>query len=211
MICSFELMTKKIILAGVLGGIAMFFWEGLAHEALPLGQAGISGLENEAAVVTTVKDNVKHAGFYIFPGGAMLQPGLTRAQKEEATKTAMEQWKTGPSGIMVVNPAGLSADSPMMLVTQCLLDIGVTLLAAFLLSMAPSIGSYGGRLLFVTLIGLVPTLNAELPYWNWYGFPAGYVLATGFVHLMGFAVAGLIVARFVKTSSPVPTTMRAAA
>jgi hypothetical protein len=34
-------MTKRIILAGVLGGIAMFIWTAIAHMALPLGEAGI--------------------------------------------------------------------------------------------------------------------------------------------------------------------------
>ena len=64
---------------------------------------------------------------------------------------------------------------------------------------------------FVSLIGLVPTLNAELPYWNWYGFPSTYVLATGFVHLMGFVVAGLVVAALVKTARPESITARSTA
>ncbi|MGD0309188.1 MAG: hypothetical protein ABSC02_07855 [Acidobacteriota bacterium] len=34
-------MTKKIILAGVLGGIAMFAWSSLAHMVLPLAATGI--------------------------------------------------------------------------------------------------------------------------------------------------------------------------
>jgi hypothetical protein len=202
-------MTMKILLAGVLGGIVMFLWEGIAHEALPLGQAGIRALDNEAAFVAVVKDTVKQPGFYIFPGGEMLQPGLTGAHKEEVMKKAMEQWRTGPAGIMVVHPEGADADSPMHFVTQCLLDIGVTLLAAFLLSMAP-LSSFGARLLFVSLIGLVPTLNAELPYWNWYGFPTALVFAQGFIHLMGFVVAGLVVAKLVKPAAP-PATARLAA
>src|SRR5712692_6100403 len=188
----YSFMSKRILLAGIFGGIVMFLWEGLAHEVLPLGEAGIRGLDNEAAVVATVKDNVKQAGFYIFPGGEALQPGLTSAQQEAATKKAAELWKAGPSGIMIVQPQGIDM-GPRLFITQCALDIGVTLLAAFLLSMA-SLSSFGARFAFVTLIGLVPTLNAELPYWNWYSFPSTYVLATGFVHLMGFAVAGLILA-----------------
>jgi hypothetical protein len=199
-------MTKKILLAGVLGGILMFLWEGFAHEVLPLGEAGISALDNEAALVAVVKDTVKRPGFYIFPGGEMLQPGLTGAHKEEVMKKAMEQWRAGPTGIMIVHPEGSEADSPMQLVRQCLLDIGVTLLAALLLSMA-SLSSFGARLLFVSLIGLVPTLNSELPYWNWYGFPSTYVFAQGFVHLMGFVLAGLVVAKLMK---PVPPPAAAA-
>src|ERR1700730_18677382 len=129
-------MSKKILLASLLGGIAMFLWEGLAHEVLPLGQAGVSPLSHEADIVATVKDNVKQSGFYIFPGGEMLQPGLTSDQKEEATQKAYEQWKAGPSGIMVVNPQGVDPESPWMLVRQVLFDIGLALLAGILLSYA---------------------------------------------------------------------------
>jgi hypothetical protein len=196
-------MTKKILLAGILGGILMFLWEGFAHQVLPLGEAGISALDNEAAFVAVVKDTVKRPGFYIFPGGEMLQPGLTGAHKEEVMKKAMEQWQTGPSGIMIVHPEGTDAGSPMLFIRQCLFDIGVTLLAAFLLSMT-SLSSFGARLLFVSLIGLVPTLNAELPYWNWYGFPPAYLFAQGFTHLMGFVLAGLVIARLVKTVPLLP-------
>ena len=189
---------KKILLAGVLGGIAMFLWEGLAHVVLPLGEAGIRGLDNEAAVVATIKDNVKQAGFYIFPGGEALQPGLSGAQKQEAMRKAVEKWRAGPSGIMIVNPGGIEADSPRQLITQGLLDIAVALLAAFLLSKVSSLSGYGGRLLFVALIGLVPTINAELPYWNWYGFPSVFTAAQALVHFVGFFVAGLILAAMVK-------------
>jgi hypothetical protein len=36
-------------------------------------------------------------------------------------------------------------------------------------------------------------------------------LATGFIHLMGFVVAGLVVAAFVKTASPASIAARSAA
>ena len=58
--------------------------------------------------------------------------------------------------------------------------------------------SFGGRLLFVTSIGLVPTLSAELPYWNWYGFPTGYIMSQGLIHLVGFLVGGLVAAWLVR-------------
>jgi hypothetical protein len=34
-------MTKRILLAGLLGGLAMFIWQSVAHVVLPLGEAGI--------------------------------------------------------------------------------------------------------------------------------------------------------------------------
>jgi hypothetical protein len=36
----------KILLAGILGAIAMFFWTAIAHMALPLGEAGVTEIPN---------------------------------------------------------------------------------------------------------------------------------------------------------------------
>src|SRR5262249_40568350 len=160
----------KVLLAGFAGGIAMFLWEGVAHTLLPLGQAGLSGLDNESAVVSMVKDNVKQAGFYIFPGGDALKPGLTSEQKQAAADKAAALWKNGPSGIMIVQPQGAESMTPGQLTRQALMDVAVGMIAAALLAFAP-IASFLGRLTFVTAMGLLPTLNAELPYWNWYAFP----------------------------------------
>jgi hypothetical protein len=77
-------------------------------------------------------------------------------------------------------------------------DVVVMLLAAFLLAQATGLRSYAARLGFVTLMGLIPTLRSELPYWNWYGFPCVYVTAQFAVHLVGFLVGGLILARVIR-------------
>src|SRR6266480_2472231 len=94
---------KRIILGGILGGIAMFMWEGLAHEVLPLGEAGISGMTNEPSVMSCIKDNVKQAGFFIFPW-MDTTPGLS---KDQAMQKTMEKAKAGPAGIMIVSPGGV--------------------------------------------------------------------------------------------------------
>ena len=60
---------KRIFLAGLLGGIAMFIWTSIAHMALPLGEAGIREIPNEAAVLSAMQSNIaEKPGFIIFPG-----------------------------------------------------------------------------------------------------------------------------------------------
>ena len=48
-------MTKRIVLAGVLGGIAMFIWTSLAHMVLPIGQTNVREIPNESAVLAARK------------------------------------------------------------------------------------------------------------------------------------------------------------
>ena len=61
----------KILLAGILGEIVMFVWTSIAHMFLPLGEAGISEIPNESAVLSAMQSNIgEQTGLYIFPVSA---------------------------------------------------------------------------------------------------------------------------------------------
>src|SRR3954451_14499307 len=47
-----SIMTMRVLIAGILGAIAMYVWSTVAHVALPLGQLGLSQMPNEAAVLS---------------------------------------------------------------------------------------------------------------------------------------------------------------
>jgi hypothetical protein len=48
----------RIILAGILGGIAMFVWTSIAHLATPLGMVGIKEIPNEQAVLSAMQSSM---------------------------------------------------------------------------------------------------------------------------------------------------------
>ena len=59
----------RILLAAILGGIAMFIWTSIAHMALPLGEAGINEIPNESAVLSAMQSSIgDKTGLHIFPG-----------------------------------------------------------------------------------------------------------------------------------------------
>ncbi|MCU1232357.1 MAG: hypothetical protein JWP63_324 [Candidatus Solibacter sp.] len=84
-----------------------------------------------------------------------------------------------------------------MLATQCVLDVLAALIAAFLLSKA-AVHGYWTRVMFVGLLGLLPSLQVDLPQWNWYGFPTTFAAAQVVVHFGGFLLAGLVIAKIVR-------------
>jgi hypothetical protein len=191
-------MSKKIVLAGILGGLALFVWESVAHMALPLGEAGIKGFgEHEAPLFTAFKEHVKEPGFYFFPAPED-KPGMTSDQKSKAMADAMNRMATEPTGIMIIYPQGRFVNLGTRLPVQLAGDIVVMLIAAWLLSQAIMLKGYGARVLFVALMGLIPTLQSDMPQWNWYGFPETYFGAQFLVHIVGFALGGLVLARLIK-------------
>ena len=190
-------MTRKILVAGMVAGLVLFLWESVAHMVLPLGEAGVKALPNEAAVLAALKDNIKAPGFYFFPAGGIDQPGMTKEQQQKAFENQARMMRAGPSGIMIVHPEGLAGISAANLVTQFASDVIVMLLAAFLLARATMLAGFGARVGFVAMLGLIPTLRVDLPQWNWYGFPAAYTTAQLVMHLVGFAAGGLVLARLI--------------
>ena len=91
---------KRVLLAGLLGGLTLFAWESVAHLVLPLGQAGIKTLDHEQAVVSSLKDNEKEGGLYFFPAAA-----------------ANGQVPPGPSGILAFQPNASMSMMPSQLLT----------------------------------------------------------------------------------------------
>jgi hypothetical protein len=186
--------TTRIILAGVLGGIAMFIWTSLAHMVLPLGHAGIRELPNEekvlAALQTVLGDN---SGLYLFPGlGVGDHP--TREQEKEAMTHYSEKLANNPAGILLYHRAGArSLAMGRWLTIEFLTELLEAILVVFLLAQT-RIGSFGGRVGFVFVAGILAAIATNVSYWNWYGFPKRYIAAYMFTQIVGFLCIGLVAA-----------------
>src|SRR5258708_38872814 len=96
-------MGKKL-LAGVLGGLAFFFWSFLAHDVLPLGKTGIKEVPNEQAILASMKANMTDDGLYFLPGLG-LPENATRAQHTAAVEARTHTVETGPPGCLVYHPS----------------------------------------------------------------------------------------------------------
>ena len=193
-------MTKRIILAGVLGAIAMFIWTAIAHMVTPLGEAGIGEIPNEEAVLAAMQSGIgAKTGLYMFPGMG-LGPDATHAQKSEAMKGYEEKLKKNPSGLLLYHPAGARAmDMPKHLMIEFITQLLEGLLVVALLAQT-SIVTFGGRVGFVTVAGIFAALTTNVSYWNWWGFPATYTAPYMFIQIVGFFVLGLVAAFIFRKS-----------
>ncbi len=179
----------------------MFIWTSLAHMALPLGEAGIRELPNEPAVLAALQANLGESrGLYIFPG-----PGLgdhpTREAKSEAMRHMSEKLANNPSGILMYHPTR-PLNLARLLGTEFATELLEAILAVFLLAQT-RIGSFGGRVGFVFVAGILAALATNVSYWNWYGFPKRYIAAYMFTQIVGFLCVGLVAA-LVSRRSPLP-------
>lgn len=182
--------TMRVLIAGILGGIAMFVWTGLAHMATPLATIGISQMSHEDVVLNAMAEGVgSQSGLYFFP---WVDPSDPRMMEKEAALT-----KVKPTGILIYHPPGRSTDMTRPLIHEFIKELAQSLIAAFLLSLTFMAG-YFARAGFVTLIGVFAALGTDVSYLIWYGFPLNYTLANIAIGLVGAVVAGLVIAAIVK-------------
>jgi hypothetical protein len=188
----------RIFLAGLLGGIAMFIWTSLAHMVLPLGETGVREMPNESNVLAAMQSNISSdSGFYFFPGMG-LGPNPTSEQKNEAMKHMNETLSNHPSGILIYHaPGSHPFNMGKLLSVEFLTELIEAFLAVFLLAQT-RLTSYGSRVTFITVIGIIAAVATNVSYWNWYGFPGNYTAAYMLIQFVGFLCVGLVAAFILK-------------
>lgn len=185
-------MKSRAFLAALLGGIIMFIWSFIAHDLLPLGEIGIREFDNEDETLDALKTNLGETpGFYIFPGHRA-GPNGTREEKSQAMKRAMEKAATGPSGVLIYYPSRQFAFGKLLGI-EFATELLEAILVIFLLTRI-RIESFGGRIGFVLVAGILAATTTNIPYWNWYGFPFNYTAANMVIEITAFFWVGVVAA-----------------
>ena len=180
----------KVLVAGLVGGVALFIWGALSHMVLPLGEVGVKMIDNEDAVIELLGRSMTEPGFYLFPGNG--------AQGSAPERNAfMEKYRRGPVGAIVFRP-GPAGDPmpPTRLLMELLDNILAALAAAWVVARVP--GARWSRIGVVVMMGVFAWLTVEAPYWNWYSFPANFTLAALLDGVVAGFLVGFVVTWFVK-------------
>jgi hypothetical protein len=190
-------MTKCVLLAGILGGLAIFAWTSIAHMVLPLGEVGVQELPNEAPVLAAMNSQIgNRSGLYFFPGMG-LGPNATHAQRNAAMKDYEPKLAANPSGILIYHPAGAKMRMGAQLGTEFLTELAEAFLLVLLLARA-RITTFGGRVRFAVIAGVMVAIGTNVSYWNWYGFPGNYTFAYMLIQVVGFLCMGIVAGLVMK-------------
>jgi len=180
---------KSVLIASLFGAVVMFVWMAVAHLATPLGELGVKQVGQEGlALPMIVGATNNEPGVYIFP------PRGTGPDADAEYRAKLEKW---PTGIMAYRPAPNAPMTGGQLFTEFVTEWIEALLAAFLLKQT-AIRVWKMRVGFVALVGLLAMLATNLSYWNWYGFTPLYTFGVMLTGLIGFVLAGAVMANLVK-------------
>lgn len=182
---------KRILMGTIAGALVIFMWGALVHLVLPLGNAGMSPLPHETVSTKALNLAINEPGLYVFPWMDM-----TGEYSDQEYKEWQEAYREGPVGMLFYKPRGGDPMAAHYFINEILTDLAASLLACLLLSLTTL--AYLGRMLFVGGLGLFSWVTSSIPYWNWYGFPADFTLAAGAGMVLGWLLAGVVIAAIVK-------------
>ena len=193
-------MIKQLALGTILGAIVLFIWSALAWMIIPWPGEPLRHFTSEDAIVAAIKANVPRSGNYLIPNEPQRLPGMTEEQYQKATKDAEDRMNNGPMVFAVVRLEPVSMAKAM--IVGLLTNVIAVFLACVLLLQTDRL-SYRGRVLFVAGLGLLVFLAGHLDEWNWWGFSNAYTMMQFGALVIGWALVGLVVAKFVRGKTAV--------
>jgi hypothetical protein len=187
----------RVLLAGILGAIVMFIWTSIAHMALPLGEAGITEIPNESAVLNSMQNNIgDKTALYIFPGLGVAKDA-TREEKNQAMKQMQQRIAANPSGILMYHPPGRQFAFGKSLAIEFSTELLEAILVIWLVAQT-RIATFAGRVGFVLVAGILAAIATNVSYWNWYGFPGVYTASYILIEIVGFFLVGIVAALMLR-------------
>ncbi|HTT07246.1 MAG TPA: hypothetical protein VMH34_00415 [Gammaproteobacteria bacterium] len=191
---------KKSLLAAVLGGLAVFAWGSVSWMALPWHERALHGFADEAPVAQAVMANAPASGVYVLPYVPMSKNNTHPDITDRAMQDALARRQQGPFVYASVTREGV--DTSMG--PQFGLAIGLNVLVAWLI--ATMLGQtqnldYLRRVMFVATAGVVIALAGYAPNVIWWHFPPAYTIVDVADAIIGWSLAGLIIAGLVEGKS----------
>jgi hypothetical protein len=162
-------------------------------------------LPNETAVMDALRENIQEKGVFGFP-----HANMSDLKTQEQKDAFNAKYRKGPSGLLIYTP---SSEKDMMTTEQLGVEFGVCVILALLSAMllaqaAPALPSYVMRLFFVFLIGLIAGIAVPVRQFNWYETTSDFTMLAIAEQVIGFVLAGILIAAIVRHKSkaaPLPS------
>lgn len=191
----------RVILAGILGGILIFFCGFVEHAILGLQTRAIQKLPDEPAFADAVTQQKLETGIYSFPE---MTTEVAPADKEAADKQYLERLKVGPNGMLVMWKNTDQLMDPKLIGMEAATNIAAALLCSFILACMSPRNGFTVRLCVCFLIGLISWLSIEASYGIWYQFPNLWIMDGLIGSLAEWLIAGVLMSAIVKPFYPEP-------
>jgi hypothetical protein len=183
---------KQIFIAGLVGGVILYFWGFLAWVVIPLHTPAIHTIANEDAVVSSMNAGMSKKGVYMFPA----QPPKGNTAETEVWTKKMEK---GPTGMVVYDPGGMAPMMPVQMVVGFINGVLCSMIAAWFLSRSTAANkSYFTKVAFCGALGIFISLTTHIVNWNWMNYPFEWTSGMVADAVISWTLVGLGIGKIVK-------------
>jgi len=179
-------MAKQIVKGALLGGITYFIWMNISWMGLGWHKTYMKSFSDDSSVISAIKGAATEPGVYSLPD----------PKNCTGPEQMMQKMAEGPFAYMVIRPAGMSTSLGKMMLLGLLTSFVWCAIATFLLLKTSGLGLIQ-KIGFVKLTGLLGSLTTYFGQWNWWGFPASYLLVNVVDQAVGWGLVALVLAKFV--------------
>lgn len=183
----------KILFATILGATIFFAWNSISWMVLPWHQQTVKQLENEEVVVRAITNNIGQDGIYLIPKqkyNASLESILPNSEIRSLSNN-----KEHLAFISFQSAEKMTSMQDSMKYAY-VNNIIVSLLIVTLLACTSEL-SYLARVFFIVMVGMTGALIGHVPNWIWWGFDSSYTIIMIADIIIGWFLAGLIMASLV--------------
>lgn len=180
-------MMKRIMKAGIIGGLILFIWGSALFTLFPWHKNLFYSFTNEKKVLSAIADNAPRSGIYLLPN-------VEKEERDSGRIEAKERMRKGPFLFASISIHGKDPQMLLSIIETLLLKIVVASLVAFLLIRFSKL-SYVNGVKWVTLMGTVMGIAASFPYAIWFGFPPLFIFYALVEAIVGWFLAGIAIAR----------------
>lgn len=198
-------VMKRIVLAGVLGGLVVFFGGFISHMLFDWSGRTFSRMPNESDIQQFFADKKVAPGIYLFPS---MDPAVPKDKTEAEWNRVNELYKKGPAAFVVVHPSGQDMMDGRTLGSEFLSNVVAAVLAAWVVAQLAPNAHFGIRWLVVVIIALQAWASLSWSYQIWYRFPWPFVIDELLCSAFEWSLAALVIASIVRPKpapAPQPT------
>ena len=158
----------------------LFIWGAITLVFIPWHNLVLLGVKNEPAVLEVLRAQAAETGVYSVP-------------IDHTSYTA-----TSPFAVIMYRPDGMGMGQGAVMAVSFATYWLASLIAALLM---PKTLSYMRRVLFFVGLGVFTSLVAHVNNWTWTGYSPGYTLVAIFDLIVGWFLAGLVLALLLPRGS----------
>lgn len=190
---------KKVIFAGIVGGVILWIWGFIAWVVLPLHLSTVTPIPNETEFVESLKRSLPAPGVYELPSMPRESAGQSPSEQESAMADYMAKYEAGPTGMIFYDPAGRDPFMVNQMISGLLIFILSAAIVAWLLSRSTAAAeSYLSRVIYCGMIGTLIAVACHLSAWNWMGYPLDWTRALMIDSIVAWLLAGMGIAAIVR-------------